>query len=152
MYCFLFPVVIPAFSASKTSVLSMLINVGNIVSLILRTLSLIYKSGHAFVFIFYSFTNIYKEWFGTISFKAWKHLFLTILRPSILLLTAAIILSRSLKEALRRIFWHDFCRSSEFELNERLNFKGKPFGYVQLLSYFPKKIRDGYILQSCFRF
>ena len=47
----------------------------------------------------------------------------------VLLLMAAIILSHTLKETLRRIFRHDFCRSSGFEHNERLNFKDKTFGY-----------------------
>ena len=78
------------------------------------------------------------ESFGT-SFKAWKHSFLTILRSSMLLVTAAIMLSRKIKEALRRIFRHDFCRSSDFEHNKILNLKDKPFGYFWLLMYFSKK-------------
>ena len=48
-----------------------------------------------------------------------------------------------LKEALHRIFWHDFCRFSEFERNERLNFKDQPFGYFRLLLYFSKKLCGG---------
>ena len=66
-----------------------------------------------FLFLILSQISI-NESFGTLSFKAWKYSFLTILRSSILLLTAAIILPCSLKEALHRIFWLDFCRSSEF--------------------------------------
>ena len=79
------------------------------------------------------------ESFGT-SFKAWKHSFLTILRSLMLLLTAAIMLSRKIKEALRGIYRHDFCRSSEFEHNKILNLKNKPFGYFWLLLYFSSKI------------
>ena len=44
------------------------------------------------------------------------------------------------KGSIARIFWHNFCRSSEFEHNKRLNFKDKPFEYFRLFLYLSKKI------------
>ena len=42
------------------------------------------------------------------------------------------MLSHNGKEALRKILLHTFCRFSESEHKDRLNFNAKPFGYFQL--------------------
>ena len=45
---------------------------------------------------------------------------------------------KQFKRNICGIFQHDFCRSFEFEHNERLIFKDKHFGYFRLFVFFQK--------------